>query len=108
MPLMIYVGGTKEGRRSKDAKTRRATRAAERGWGKEKIEAERARRKLEEEKGGEHGTPAVAGTNDGQPSAVKGKGTNDGQPSAVTGTSGKGGGAGWSGKGWRQSNAYTS
>ena len=88
MPLMIYVGGSNETRRSKVATARRATRAAERGWTAARIQA--ARRALE---GGEHGTQTEGHT----------------QPSAVKGTSGKGGGAGRSGKGWRQSNAwYTS
>ena len=88
MPLMIYVGGSSETRRSKGANARRATRAAERGWPAARIQA--ARRALE---GEEHGAQTEGHT----------------QPSAVKGTSGKGGGAGRSGKGWRQSNAwYTS
>jgi hypothetical protein len=87
MPLMIYVGGNSDGRRSKAANARRANRAAERGWTPARIQA--ASRAL---KDGEHGTQTEGHT----------------QPSAVKGTSGKGGGAGSSGKGWRQSNAWSS
>jgi hypothetical protein len=87
MPLMIYVGGNSDTRRSKGANARRANRAAERGWTPARIQA--ASRAL---KDGEHGTQTEGHT----------------QPSAVKGTSGKGGGAGSSGKGWRQSNAWSS
>ena len=77
MPLMVYIGGSSESRRSKDARARRCANADKRGW----TWAWRQTTKVESESrdGGEHwkGKQKGRGTHthgDGEPSDGKGKG----------------------------------
>ena len=93
MPLMVYMGGSSESRRSKVALAKRAANAARRGWTWERRQSTKAESGIRD--GGEHRKGKQKGRGmhahgDGEPSDGKGKGGNWGRsryygPPAVAG-----------------------
>ena len=102
MPLMVYVGGSSETRRSKDALIRRAANAAKRGWTWERMQS--MQNTNETQRGGEHCKGGEQWKGKGK---QKGKGVHTyghRKPSDDKGTGGEGGRGG--GQLWRQRNTW--